>query len=213
MGRVAIDILRSPAHRASAMHLRPVSIALVAVTLIIAPGAACPKSTSGSRPRSVHYGNTPPARTKNVRLVGMDSGTVSVVPGMSKEEKARLREREDQLRLHASNAKSRNCVPVNRRANTSAGGHLYRCVCPGLRVRATLASSQYWSREAAPGTSNCQTKATPPDAAHRGAKRPSYTDRSPPALGLRTTATTSGGRDRLALGWATQRRRATLDQS
>ena len=29
----------------------------------------------------------------------MDSGTVSVVPGMSKEEKDRLREREDQLRL------------------------------------------------------------------------------------------------------------------
>ena len=48
---------------------------------------------------SVHYGNTPPARTKNVRVVGMDSGTVSVVPGMSKEERDRLREREDQLRL------------------------------------------------------------------------------------------------------------------
>ena len=48
---------------------------------------------------SVHYGNTPPARTKNVRVVGMDSGTVSVVPGMSKEEKDRFRAREDQLRL------------------------------------------------------------------------------------------------------------------
>lgn len=48
---------------------------------------------------SVHYGDTAPARTKNVRLVGMDSGTLSVVPGMSKEEKDRFRERENQLRL------------------------------------------------------------------------------------------------------------------
>jgi hypothetical protein len=48
---------------------------------------------------SVHYGNTAPARTKNVRMVGIDAGTVSVVPGMSKEQIARLREREEQLRL------------------------------------------------------------------------------------------------------------------
>ena len=47
----------------------------------------------------MHYGNTPPGRTKSVRVVGMDSGTLSVVPGMSKDQKDRLREREDQLRL------------------------------------------------------------------------------------------------------------------
>jgi Domain of unknown function (DUF4124) len=97
---VAIDILRSPAHRASAMHLSPVSIALVAATLVIAPASAAPEIYKWvEADGSVHYGNTPPARTKNVRLVGMDSGTVSVVPGMSKEEKDRLREREDQMRL------------------------------------------------------------------------------------------------------------------
>lgn len=82
------------------MHARPVSIALVAVTLVVAPGAAMPEIYKWiEADGSVHYGNAPPARTKNVRLVGMDSGTVSVVPGMSKEEKDRLREREDQLRL------------------------------------------------------------------------------------------------------------------
>ena len=82
------------------MHARPVSIALVAMTLTIAPQAAMSEIYKWvEADGSVHYGNTPPARTKNVRLVGMDSGTVSVVPGMSKEEKARLREREDQLRL------------------------------------------------------------------------------------------------------------------
>lgn len=47
---------------------------------------------------SVHYGDTAP-RSKNARVIGSDSGTVSVVPGMSKEEKERLREREDQMRL------------------------------------------------------------------------------------------------------------------
>lgn len=97
---VAIDILRSPAHRASAMHARPVSIALLAVTLAIAPAVAMPEIYKWvEADGSVHYGNTPPARTKNVRVLGNDSGTLSVVPGMSKEEKDRLREREDQLRL------------------------------------------------------------------------------------------------------------------
>ncbi|MBC8119693.1 MAG: hypothetical protein H7X75_08985, partial [Burkholderiaceae bacterium] len=38
-------------------------------------------------------------RTKTARVVGMDAGTLSVIPGMSKEEKDRLREREAQLRL------------------------------------------------------------------------------------------------------------------
>ncbi len=82
------------------MHARPLSIALVAATLAIAPEAALSEIYKWvEADGSVHYGNAPPPRTKNVRLVGMDSGTVSVVPGMSKEEKDRLREREDQLRL------------------------------------------------------------------------------------------------------------------
>jgi len=82
------------------MHARPVSIALVAVSLTIAPEAAMSEIYKWiEADGSVHYSNTPPPRTKNVRLVGHDSGTVSVVPGMSKEEKDRLREREDQLRL------------------------------------------------------------------------------------------------------------------
>ncbi len=68
--------------------------------LLIAPAAAMSEIYKWVEPDgSVHYGNTPPARTKNARLVGMDSGTVSVVPGMSKEEKERLRERDEQLRL------------------------------------------------------------------------------------------------------------------
>lgn len=82
------------------MHFRPVSIALVALTFAITPAVAAPEIYKWvEADGSVHYGSTPPARTKNARKVGMDSGTVSVVPGMSKEEKERLREREDQLRL------------------------------------------------------------------------------------------------------------------
>ena len=82
------------------MCARPVSIALFAATLVVAPASAAPEIYKWiEADGSVHYGNTPPARTKNVRLVGMESGTVSVVPGMSKEEKNRLREREDQMRL------------------------------------------------------------------------------------------------------------------
>lgn len=82
------------------MHARPLSIAFVAVTLIVASSAAMSEVYKWIEPDgSVHYGNTLPPRTKNVRMVGMDAGTVSVVPGMSKEEKARIHEREEQLRL------------------------------------------------------------------------------------------------------------------
>ena len=96
----AIDTPLYPAHRAFAMRTRPVSIALFAATLAVAPASVAAEIYKWVEPDgTVHYGNTPPARTKNVRRVGMESGTVSVVPGMSKEEKDRLREREDQLRL------------------------------------------------------------------------------------------------------------------
>ncbi|MCM3879301.1 MAG: DUF4124 domain-containing protein [Vicinamibacterales bacterium] len=82
------------------MHARPVSIALVAVALTIASDAAMSEIYKWAEADgSVHYGDTPPAQTKNVRLIGKDSGYVSVVPGLSKEELARLRERDDQLRL------------------------------------------------------------------------------------------------------------------
>src|SRR5688500_1876499 len=80
--------------------MHPLSTAIIAGTLVLLPGVAMPEIYKWvEADGSVHYGNTAPARTKNVRMVGMESGTVSVVPGMSKEEKARLREREDQLRL------------------------------------------------------------------------------------------------------------------
>ena len=98
--RVAFDILLSPVHRPLAMHARPLSVAILAATLVCVPGVAMPQIYKWvEADGSVHYGNTAPARTKNVRMVGMDSGTVRVVPGMSNEEKARLREREEQLRL------------------------------------------------------------------------------------------------------------------
>ena len=82
------------------MRTRPVSIALIAAALIVAPATALSEIYKWvEADGSVHYGNTPPARTKNARPAPLDAGTVSVVPGMSKEEKERLREREDQLRL------------------------------------------------------------------------------------------------------------------
>ncbi|MEP6608013.1 MAG: DUF4124 domain-containing protein [Burkholderiaceae bacterium] len=48
---------------------------------------------------TVTYGDTPPRHAKNVRLVSMDAINFSEVPGISKEERDRLRERENQLRL------------------------------------------------------------------------------------------------------------------
>jgi hypothetical protein len=82
------------------MHTQPISIAFVAATLAVAPGAALSEIYKWvEADGSVYYGNSPVARTKTARRVQLDAGTLSVVKGMSKEEKERFREREDQLRL------------------------------------------------------------------------------------------------------------------
>jgi len=47
----------------------------------------------------VNYGDTPPQRAKGVLSLGPAAGSLSVVPGIPKEELARLRERYDQMRL------------------------------------------------------------------------------------------------------------------
>lgn len=48
---------------------------------------------------TVNYGDSPPKGAKNVRLVGKDSGNLTVVPGIPQEERDRLRQREEQQRL------------------------------------------------------------------------------------------------------------------
>lgn len=48
----------------------------------------------------VNYGDRPPpSRTKGVRTLNEGAGNVSVVPGLSKDELQRLRERDEQQRL------------------------------------------------------------------------------------------------------------------
>jgi hypothetical protein len=79
---------------------RPCAIAAFALALAIAPVTAMAEIYKWvDADGSVHYGDTPPARSKNVRVVGKESGSVSVVPGIPKEEMDRLREREHQARL------------------------------------------------------------------------------------------------------------------
>ena len=48
---------------------------------------------------TVNYGDSPPKGAKNVRLVGKDSGNLTVVPGIPQEERDRVRQREEQQRL------------------------------------------------------------------------------------------------------------------
>ncbi len=81
------------------MHTRAFSIVFLIAAFSGAPNAAMSQIYKWvEADGSVHYGDTAP-RSKNARVMGNDAGTVSVVPGMSNEEKERLREREDQLRL------------------------------------------------------------------------------------------------------------------
>ena len=82
------------------MRTRPAFYVLLPAMLLVAPAAAMSEIYKWvEADGSVQYSNTPPARTKNARPLENMSGTVSVVPGMSKEEKERYREREDQLRM------------------------------------------------------------------------------------------------------------------
>jgi hypothetical protein len=47
----------------------------------------------------VNYGDRPPQRVKGARVLDLDAGSLSVVPGIPKEELERLRERDMQRRL------------------------------------------------------------------------------------------------------------------
>jgi hypothetical protein len=48
---------------------------------------------------TVNYGDTPPKGVKDVRQVGKDSGNLTVVPGITPEQRERLRQREEQRRI------------------------------------------------------------------------------------------------------------------
>ena len=156
------DIQSHARHRASAMPARAISIALVTLTLIVAPNAAMSQlyrwvDDAGS----VHYGDTPPKRAKNVRPVGNDSGSVSVVPALPKEQIARLREREDEQRLQrlereVEELRARELA----RANAQPEVIYTDVLCAGLRLRAAAASPSHRSREATPRTADRETQTT-----------------------------------------------------
>lgn len=48
---------------------------------------------------SVNYGDSPPKGARDVRILGKDSGSVTVVPGITPEQRERLRQREEQRRI------------------------------------------------------------------------------------------------------------------
>lgn len=82
------------------MLTRLTSLALVPLALALTPPVATAEVFKWAEADgSVHYGDSPPAQGRNVRVLPKNAGYLSVIPGMSKEEKERLREREDQLRL------------------------------------------------------------------------------------------------------------------
>ena len=80
------------------MHLRAFSVVFLMAALSGTASAAPSQVYKWvDADGSVHYGNSAP-RSKNARAIGSGAGTVSVIPGLSKEEKERLRAREEELR-------------------------------------------------------------------------------------------------------------------
>jgi hypothetical protein len=82
------------------MTLRLAHALLIAASLAVAPVAAFGQLYKWvDADGTVNYGDSPPKGVKNVRALGKDSGNLTVVPGIPKEERERLREREEQARL------------------------------------------------------------------------------------------------------------------
>jgi Domain of unknown function (DUF4124) len=96
----AVDMPFRPEHRQPAMTRCPILL-----LLFVAAGAVLPTVAFGQLYRwidadgTVNYGDTPPKGAKDVRVVGKDSGNLTVVPAITPEQRERLRQREEQRRI------------------------------------------------------------------------------------------------------------------
>jgi len=89
-----------PAHRRKAMKLHPTLASLIAALFAATPAAALGQVYKWvDADGTVSYGDSPPRGAKNVRTLDQEAVNLTVVPGISKEERDRLREREEQQRL------------------------------------------------------------------------------------------------------------------
>jgi hypothetical protein len=92
-----IDSLCCAAHRGRTMTLRCLLFVLLAALLALPVGAQAQLYKWVDEDGGINYGDTPPPKAKNVRPVSQ--GSVSVVPGVSKDQMASMRKRDDQRRL------------------------------------------------------------------------------------------------------------------
>jgi hypothetical protein len=77
-------------------------VLLIAVIAAVAPvGVSAQLYKWVDADGTVNYGDAPPKGAKDVRVVGKDSGSLTVVPGISPEQRERLRQREEQRRIEA----------------------------------------------------------------------------------------------------------------
>jgi hypothetical protein len=80
-------------------HIR---VRIAVALLALAPVAAFGQLYKwGDADGTVNYGDAPPKGAKDVRVVGKDSGSLTVVPGITPEQRERLRQREEQRRIEA----------------------------------------------------------------------------------------------------------------
>jgi hypothetical protein len=92
----SIDSFKCAAHRGETMTLRTLLFVLLAALLTMPATAQAQLYKWVDEDGGINYGDTPPPNAKNVQPVSQ--GSVSVVPGVSKDEMAGMRDRDEQRR-------------------------------------------------------------------------------------------------------------------
>src|SRR4030095_15807752 len=96
--RFEVDTQLSAAHR-------DLMVRLLACPLIVGVALAMPAVASAELYKwvdesgTITYGDTPPPRAKSVHVLGKDSGSLSVVPGLAPEQLERMRDKAQELRM------------------------------------------------------------------------------------------------------------------
>jgi hypothetical protein len=92
----SIDSVQCAAHRGETMTLRTLLFVLLAALLTMPATALAQLYKWVDEDGGINYGDTPPPKAKDVRPVSQ--GSVSVVPGVSKDEMAGMRDRDEHRR-------------------------------------------------------------------------------------------------------------------
>ncbi len=178
----SIDSLRHAAHRGETMTRRTVPFVLLAALLAMPAAVTAQLYKWVDEDGGVTYGDTPPPKAKNVRPV--NQGSVSVVPGVPKDQMDAMRERDEQRRGSASSARqTRRAPPPKRRGPLRRVNRNTRTATHRLWLLAHAhAAARHRQEQASPGETHRTTQDPCRSAAPGGTPYPARALGSAPAV-------------------------------